>query len=97
MENKEKKVEKKEDVSKALQPEPAKMWEELNASEFKIFGLPNQFVSKFCSPLFGDATKLYLKYNHSSVLPQLEESFPKLKFTLEDQYIVVERKDVAKR
>ena len=103
MENKEIK-EVKEGPRNAVKANPmknfpadlVKIWDELNEKDFKIFGLPGQNVSKFCNPIFVEPTKLYLKYNHTSVLPYLEDGFPDFVFTLTDRYISVERKNAVK-
>lgn len=67
-----------------------KIWEQIKNVELTMFGLPNQVVSKYCSPVFLEPSKLYLTYKVGLLLPIMEEVF-KNKYIIDrsDKYITV--------
>jgi len=93
MKNKDKQEEKKSFLEEDSSKELKAIWDELNKPQFMIYGLPKQKVHMFCTPIFVEPSALYMKFTNSSVLPALEENFPKLNFELKNKYIMVTRKE----
>lgn len=63
-------------AKKAVEKTQAELiWEELKDLEVSMFGLPEQKVSNFCSPVYLDDKVLFLNYKVAAVLPVLEEKF----------------------
>ena len=67
-----------------------KIWANIQNIDLGMYGLPDQFVHKFCTPIFANPLVLRLKYTTSMVLPFLETLLKsKYSFELVDQYIEV--------
>jgi hypothetical protein len=71
-----------------------KIWADIQNVDLGMYGLPDQFVHKFCTPIFANPLVLRLKYTTSMVLPFLEASLKnKYVFELVAQYIDVVPKE----
>lgn len=51
------------------------IWDEIKDLEISMFGLPEQKINNFCSPVFLDDKILFLNYKLAAVFPVLEEKF----------------------
>lgn len=49
-----------------------KLWTKIKDMKIGVFGLENQFVSKYFEPIFVDDKSLHLKYNVPAAIPSLE-------------------------
>lgn len=58
-----------------VKPESQVIWDEIKNIEVSMFGLPEQKISNFCSPVFLDDKILFLNYKLAAVFPVLEEKF----------------------
>lgn len=86
----------KPDVAKV---EPTKMpvsiqiWNAIKDRELGLFGLSDQTVVKYCTPMDLDPNKCMLKYKVSSVIPALEEAVRRdFDFEVQSNYIVISKK-----
>lgn len=83
----------KEDEKKsAVKTEAQKSWEEIKDLPMSMYGLPDQTVKDFCSPVSVEPSALYVKIKYSAVLPALE-SVVSGKFLVEasEVYISIKR------
>ena len=69
-----------------------KIWNEIKDKEIGLFALANQKVQKYCTPIFAEPNRLYIKISCGAVLPSLESALPEYEFTPTDKFIIVSRK-----
>lgn len=75
-----------------------KIWDTIKNVQLDMFALPDQTVSKYCTPIAVEPSKLYLTYKGiGAVLPAMETALSK-KYNVEvvDKYIVVSNKSALK-
>jgi hypothetical protein len=71
---------------------PQEIWDDLNKTGFEMFGIPNQSISKYSTPIFV-GSRLRIKPIISSLLPFLEMAFSsKYDFELAEAYILISEK-----
>ena len=66
------------------------IWTKIRGLQLDIFGLPNQQVSMYFTPVTIEPSKLYLEFNVQAAFPALETLLDKLYKgkILKDQYTV---------
>lgn len=70
-----------------------KIWDDIQYVRLDLFGLPAQTISKYCSPVPVEPTKLYLSYKVGAILPAMEMSLAsKYDVNLLDKYLVISLK-----
>lgn len=77
--------------------EAEKIWEVIKNVQIDMFALPDQYVSKYCTPTVVEPSKLYVTFRGiGAVLPALEVALGK-RYNVEaqDKFIVISNK-VAK-
>jgi len=72
--------------------EANKIWAEIKDVPLQLFGLPNQFVSQFCTPVPVEPNRLFVVIKNSATLPALETALAG-KYTVElvDKFVIVAR------
>lgn len=69
------------------------IWESIKGLDMGLFGLANQTVEKYCTPMDLDPSKCMLKYNVSSVIPALEAVvMGRFDFEVSGSYLVISKK-----
>jgi len=70
-----------------------KIWADIAKREINMFALPHQTVEKYCSPVFVEPTRCYVKFTVSSVIQPLQDALSK-KYDVElvDKYITISPK-----
>lgn len=68
------------------------IWTAIKERDLGLFGLKNQLVQKYCTPLELDPSKCFVKYKVSSVIPALESAAQEYNFEVVTDYIVLSKK-----
>jgi hypothetical protein len=73
--------------------EAEKIWNDIKDQYIDMFSLPGQTISKYCSPVPVEPSKLYLTHKVSAVLPAMEAVLSN-KYTIEaaNKYIIIAKK-----